>query len=88
MNIKLLLGVALLSMILLVSSCNEDQSFQPDFSRYTLFSVSLTDNPICRKSISTSSQSSFSEKGSGKHWNWTRKQVFTTCSTTRTALTP
>jgi len=45
MNIKLLLGVALLSMILLVSSCNEDQSFQPDFSRYTLFSVSLTDNP-------------------------------------------
>lgn len=56
MNIKML-GVAVVSLILLMTSCNEDQPFQPDFSKYTALKVHLTDNPTDLEAVNIDLQS-------------------------------
>ena len=45
MNIRTQFGVVFTFLTLMFSSCSEDSDFQPDFSRYTVFRVLLTDNP-------------------------------------------
>jgi hypothetical protein len=43
---KLRLGILLSSLMFLLTACNEDSSFQPDFSRLTGFKVKMTDAPL------------------------------------------
>lgn len=45
MSLRIQTGVIFSFLALLLSTCNKDQGFQPEFGRYTLFRVHLTDNP-------------------------------------------